>query len=212
MKLYHYVHCPFCLRVRFALGFLQLPFESVVLPYEEEELLIKLTGKKMLPIMEIENDNINESLHIIKKLDKDKALFRNISPNELEEIENILTNLATEIHSLAMPYWMWTPEFNKASRKYFQNKKEVKRGPFSELVNKSPELMISLSKKLSTIFDNKLQKYFESDILTIKDILIASHLWGLYIVPEFQFDKALHDYLQRIKAECDFNYHKDFWN
>ena len=36
LKLYHYVHCPFCVRVRMILGFLQLPYQSIVLPYDDE--------------------------------------------------------------------------------------------------------------------------------------------------------------------------------
>ena len=51
MKLYHYVHCPFCVRVRMGLGYLGINFESIVLAYDDEKTPVKLTGKKMLPIL-----------------------------------------------------------------------------------------------------------------------------------------------------------------
>ena len=42
IKLYHYVHCPFCVRVRLALGFLNIPFESHVIAYDDEEKVTEL--------------------------------------------------------------------------------------------------------------------------------------------------------------------------
>ena len=53
--------------------------------------------------------------------------------------------------------------------------------------------------------------YYKSDKLTINDIAIASHLWGMYIVPEFQFSDRMNTYLMNIKSKCNFNYHEDYW-
>ena len=47
--------------------------------------------------------------------------------------------------------------------------------------------------------------------LTLNDILIGSHLWGMYIFPEFQFSPKIHNYLQSIKLKCHFEYHSDYW-
>ena len=71
MKLYHYVHCPFCVRVRMAAGFLNTSYESIVVPYDDEATPINLTGKKMLPIW-VNDKRLaqNESLDIIKNLDQ----------------------------------------------------------------------------------------------------------------------------------------------
>lgn len=208
MKLYHYVHCPFCVRVRMAAGFLGINYESIVLPYDDEETPIKLMDKKMLPIAEIGDKTSNESLDIIKMMDPENKLSNEMFSSDFE---NLLNELGSNVHSLAMPYWIWTPEFNEQSRQYFQKKKEVKRGPFKKLVQNNEQFISTVNKTITEKVIPNTKTYFKSDNLTILDIALASHLWGLYIVPEYQFPAETHSYLQRVKQACHFNYHQDFW-
>lgn len=211
LKLYHYVHCPFCVRVRMAFGFLGLNYESIVVDYDNETLPLSLTGVKMLPIISIDSNSMNESLDIIKKLDTNNQLkLEFLDQIEFTLLNKTLDDLASDIHNLAMPYWIWTPEFNNKSREYFVNKKSKKRGPFNLLVQKSVEYKESLNQKL-LVLEKKIDHFYLNDQFGIKDILLASHLWGMYIVPEFQFSTKIHSYLQRVKGICKFNYHQDFW-
>src|SRR5690606_37705291 len=106
-------------------------------------------------------------------------------------------------------YWIWTPEFTDKSRQYFQSKKEEKRGPFTELVKKQELFIQALNKDLEN-FCKDLDPFYQSQQFSVYDILVASHLWGLYVVPEFQFSDELHQYLQRVKQICKFKYHQDF--
>jgi glutaredoxin 2 len=213
IKLYHYVHCPFCVRVRMTLGYLNLPYESIVLPYHDEKTPLSLTGIKMLPIAEINGKLLNESLDIMALLDQENKL--NLS--HLKQVSNWpkingwLDRLGKNIHNLAMPYWIYTPEFDETSRQYFQTKKEAKRGSFKNLVKNRQLFENELTKDLSEL-EKELIPFFQSRTFTAFDILLASHLWGLYIVPEFQFSKVIHDYLQTVKKLCHFDYHEDFWN
>lgn len=211
-KLYHYVHCPFCVRVRMALGYLNLSYDSHVLPYDDEITPIKISGKKMLPILTNEAVAINESLDIIAFIDKTNKLKVNeiTKAQDFEDFEKLLIKIGDPIHSLAMPYWMLTPEFSDSSRKYFQAKKEIKRGPFSELVKNKDKIIDELSPDLKNI-EADLNPFYKSHSFGLLDILLASHLWGLYIVPEFQFSEKMHQYLQSIKQQSQFNYHQDFW-
>lgn len=211
MHLYHYAHCPFCVRVRMVAGFLNLSYNSQILPYNEEDLPIKLTGKKMLPILTLDGENINESLEIIQKLDiNNKLKSVEVISEYTDKIEPILNALGSDVHSLAMPYWMWTPEFDDSSREYFQSKKEAKRGPFKELVRNKEKFISSLEEKLQAN-RSLFQKDLSSQKLDLKDILIAAHLWGMYIVPEFQFNTEIHNFLQEVGKQSNFNYHEDFW-
>ena len=212
LTLYHYVHCPYCVRVRMALGYLNLAYTSQVLAYNDEATPLALTGKKMLPILEHEQGVLNESLDIIQFIDKSHKLKvdKIIGSEAHAKVETILTNMAGPIHSLAMPYWIYTPEFSEASRLYFQKKKEEKRGPFSELVKRRENFINELAPHLKEL-EQSLKPFYESSEFGLLDILLASHLWGLYVVPEFQFSKKMHQYLQSIKQNCRFNYHKDFW-
>jgi glutaredoxin 2 len=211
MRLYHYVHCPFCLRVRMSLGKLNIAYESVVVAYDDEATPIRLSGQKMLPIFEFSSTKImNESLDIISDLDQNKILNLNHYQIHKNEIDRLLNQIGSNVHSLCMPYWIWTPEFNEASRHYFQSKKEMKRGPFKKLVQDKDHFIKNLD-SLLTLLEEKLTPFYQSPSLTIVDIMIASHLWGLYIFPEFQFTPKMHQYLQSIKSECHFEYHQDFW-
>jgi glutaredoxin 2 len=196
-----------------ALGYLKLDYESKVVPYDDELTPVKLTGKKMLPILSHESGTMNESLDIIKFLDKKNVLKVDdyLTSNSYMEIEDLLANIGSAVHSLAMPYWIFTPEFNESSRQYFQLKKEQKRGPFTELVKNQKNFINELVPNLEKI-EKELCPFYQSSRLSIKDILIASHLWGLYVVPEFQFSEKIHNYLQSIKQICNFEYHQDFWS
>lgn len=212
LTFYHYVHCPFCVRVRMAAGLLGKPYKSVVLPYNDESTPVKLTGKKMLPIMDFDGKPMNESLDIMAILDDKNILnIRKLENDpEFKSFNDLLTKLGTNVHNLAMPYWIWTPEFDQASREYFQKKKEEKRGPFKNLVRNKDQFMANISVDLEEVAQD-LKPFYRSDKFTVYDILLAAHLWGLYVVPEFQFSGKVHEYLQTVKKICHFDYHQDFW-
>jgi len=205
ITLYHYLHCPFCVRVRLVLGFLEIPYKSVVLDYDDESTPVELCGKKMLPLIKnIDGSTMNESLDIMSILDKDNRL----SPNK--DISSFIKELGSNVHPLAMPYFIYTPEFNDKSRKYFQEKKEAYKGPFKQMYKNREQYLIGLNKSLNSL-EQLLDPFYESDKITHEDILIASHLWGMYIVPEFQFSDIVHSYLQKVKHLCRFEYHKESW-
>lgn len=212
MKLYHYVHCPFCIRVRMGLGLLKVPYESIVLAYNDEETPVKLTGKKMLPIV-VTDQGIaqNESLDILKSFDNKDQLSWSFLEQNKWEVDSLISNIGSPVHSLCMPYWIWTPEFNEESRHYFQQKKEAKRGPFKNLIQNKEVYLKTLNDILTNDVEKNLKPFYKSSTLTIVDIMIAAHLWGMYIFPEFQFPPVIHRYLQSVKAATHFEYHQDFW-
>lgn len=212
LTFYHYVHCPFCVRVRMAAGLLKLPYKSVVLPYDDETTPLRLTGKKMLPIMVIDGKPMNESLDIIEAIDKNNLLRVGSlkADPDFRPFNDLLSKLGSNVHNLAMPYWIYTPEFNESSRAYFQKKKEEKRGPFSALVKNRDQYIKDISSDLSEVVQD-LKPFYRSNVFTVYDILLAAHIWGLYVVPEFQFEEKIHQYLQKVKEHCHFDYHHDFW-
>lgn len=194
------------------LGLLSISYESVVLPYNDELTPVQLTGVKMLPILEISKGNaINESLNILKKFDATNLLAWQAYDKLFNEVETLVSKMGSPVHSLCMPYWIWTPEFNPESRKYFQIKKEAKRGPFTNLIKNKEISIKNLNDILSNELEEHLSPFYKSSTLTIIDIMIASHLWGMYIFPEFQFTLKMHQYLQSVKDLTHFDYHQDFW-
>lgn len=187
-----------------SLGLLGIEFESIVLPYDDEKTPLELTGTKMLPIAVIDGKAMNESLDIMEAL---SLGLKTTIPEDLEEFLKIWGN---QVHNLAMPYWIFTPEFNNSSREYFEKKKSIKRGPFKELVKRNSEFKSIILKDLQ-ILEQRLGPYYMSKTFSTLDIVVAAHLWGLYVVPEFQFPPVIHEYLQKVKEHCRFNYHQDFW-
>lgn len=213
LTLYHYVHCPFCIRVRMAFGYLKQSYTSRVLDYDDEATPLKLTGVKILPALETNGKSINESLDIIALVDKKNTLKvkETMAAADYGELEKYLSHLGNPVHSLAMPYWIWTPEFTPSARQYFQLKKEQKRGPFRTLVRNQLSFMTELKPLLERL-EAELGPFYQSEVFGLKDILLAAHVWGLYVVPEFQFSPRVHEYLQSVKQHCSFNYHQDFWS
>lgn len=198
-----------------AMGFLEKEYRSIVLPYHDEKTPLELCQLKMLPIVTFEDgSSSNESLDIITRIDTEgrlatKALLEN--PEELSSIDTLLSEIGSPVHNLAMPYWIWTPEFDQDSRRYFVEKKSKKRGPFHLLAQRKQEFLDELAPVLTKVQGMLNGPYYRGEALSIQDIMIAAHLWGLYVVPEFQFPSDLHRYLQSIKNLCRFDYHQDFW-
>ncbi len=206
IELYHYIHCPYCIRVRMALGFLNMPWSSKVLPYSDEATPLALTGKKMLPIIKMDDQVMNESLDIIKHLDKENVL---LSEN-WGDFDQTLNTIAPQIFNLAMPFWVFTPEFDPASQKYFLKKKEAKRGPFSELI-KNRGIFENEIHPLLTNLEKRLKPFWDSNSFGVRDIGLAAHLWGLFSVPEFRFSEKIHAYLMSVKELTKFNYTNFHW-
>ena len=211
--LYHYIHCPFCIRVRLVFGLLKTSYTTKVLPYSDESTPIQLTGVKMLPIATINGKSLNESLDIIKLVDTDNELSLDLldEKQKRDRVEDLISRLAKPIHNLCMPYWAYSKEFNDESRAYFMKKKEAKRGPFFKLMQNKKEYLDQLAPLLQEL-ESKIDSFYESETLTIFDVMIASQIWGMYVFPEFQFSEKLHSYLQRVGQLCSFDYHEDFWS
>jgi len=192
------------------LAFLDENYRDQVLQYDDESTPLKLTGVKMLPIWQDKSGKaMNESLDIIKHLDKDNRIPA-LKQADNEELENWLSKLGSNVHNLAMPYWVWTPEFKESSRNYFEAKKSKKRGPFKELAKNRNHFEEQIIKDLK-YFESNLTPWYKSEEFTLADIMVAAHLWGLFVVPEFRFSDKMHSYLMAVKSKTKFDYHAPFW-
>ncbi len=193
-----------------ALALLGENYRDQVLGYDDESTPLGLTGVKMLPIWQDDSGKaMNESLDIIRHIDT-KTVITPVNEQHSEELESWLSKLGSNVHNLAMPYWVWTPEFNDSSRAYFEAKKSKKRGPFKDLAKNRKSFEVPIQKDLSD-FESNLTPWFKSDEFTLADIMVAAHLWGLFVVPEFRFSDKMHSYLMAVKSKTKFDYHAPFW-
>lgn len=73
--LYVYDHCPFCVRVRVALGLKNVKHDLVFLANDDVPTPTRLVGKKISPILEWKSGNIQamaESMDIVNLCDNDE--------------------------------------------------------------------------------------------------------------------------------------------
>ncbi|AKP73742.1 Glutaredoxin-2 [Piscirickettsia salmonis] len=107
MTLYEYKYCPYCIRVRLALGLKNIPYEAVAVDYADSELPTRLIGKKMLPVLKtVAGDYLGESLDIVKYLDENHAGPAIIASARQAEIETILTKSRRAVYGLLAPRWL----------------------------------------------------------------------------------------------------------
>lgn len=206
LTLYHYPHCPYCVRVRMTAGYKNINLEMKELPYDDEKTPIKMTGTKALPILEMPTGEfMNESLNIIDYL-QDQYPDPTIYPNEVnrvlavETFERIKMGFGNTINKICMPYWVTLPEFDENAKTYFQTKKEQILGySFDELRDKATDLMIEMTELLKPLEDELGSKDFFFDKFSLVDILICSHLKGLDDFPDYSFPSAIGLYMQRVR-------------
>lgn len=213
IKLYHFEHCPYCIRVRMALGFFNIPYESILVRYDDVETRLKLSGARTAPFVVFEDGKAkNESLDLVEFFDKNNLLgLREFKDTEeFKTFGELLKNIGASVHSLAWPYWVCSYEFDDKSRAYTIETKSKSHGSFSDMFHNRDTHEKNLAPVLADL-ETKLAPYYQNKSLTIRDIMLASHLWGLYMVPEFRLSQKMHDYLQGVKERCRFNYHQDFW-
>ncbi len=213
ITLYQYLHCPYCIRVRLVLDYLNIPYNSVLLPYADEATPIKFTGKKMAPIIKKHDGTfMNESLDIIAYLDVDKKLElkTNDQANSQIFLLHWIDQISKPLFNLLMPYYLQGIEFSEEDRKYFQNKKEIKRGPFRELVKKRDQFSAEIDSYVQIMLP-KLQPFFDGTKISLLDIILTSHLWGLYLAYNYRVNEKLHQYLSLVTEKCNFEYDRDWW-
>mmetsp|Transcript_44672 Transcript_44672/g.100855 ORF Transcript_44672/g.100855 Transcript_44672/m.100855 type:complete len:281 (-) Transcript_44672:393-1235(-) len=126
-KVYVYDHCPFCVRVRLALGLKNVKHEVVFMGNDDVATPTKLVGKKVAPILEMPADShvMGESLDIIAYFDEKErfgpvGLFKPASGRK--DLKAWQKGLQETLRCLTRPRYMQTalPEFMQQDGKdYF---------------------------------------------------------------------------------------------
>lgn len=205
IELYQFCHCPYCIRVRLALGHLGLAHKSIVVGYDDADTPMRLIGKKQLPIVRLPDGRaMGESLDIIRALDKNDILRCSSLENDMNTLSATLNQVANALHALAIPYWVEFPEFDAGSRTYFLEKQKTKRGTLDEIIKNKGAYARDLPHKLALVAPY-IQESQER--LSILDIMLGAHLFPLYVINDGAFLTApIKDYLQRLSSSCRFDY------
>ncbi len=216
MKLYHYDHCPYCVKARMIFGLKKVPFETEALLNDDEATPIAMVGQKMLPILQKDDgDCMPESLDIITYIDElgeYGAAMVQPSKND-ERLIQWLQEVRSYHYALAMPRWprMGLPEFASTSaQKYFTVKKEKSIGPFSENLAKTKELIQAAHDHLPVL--EKLivgEPYFWGEELSLDDFHVFASLRCLTTTRGVRFPKKINDYMNRMSNLSQVPLHWD---
>lgn len=201
MKLYVYDHCPYCVRARMPFGLKSLPLELEILANDDEATPIAMTGKKMLPVLKLEDGSfLPESLDIVARLDQlsGPQLFGGaLSPALgawLDDWNSIVNALV--IPRTPDPVY---PEFHTASaRAYYTRKKEARFGNFDMLLGQTA----ALKAKMAEGYEALIPLLPDPEGASIDDIHLFPILRSLSVMPDPGFPAPVAAYARRMAERC----------
>ena len=210
LTLYHYDHCPYCVKARMIFGLKKVPVRLEVLLYDDEKTPQSFIGAKMVPILKTEKNYMPESLDIVRYMD---GHFQSplVDWTEDNQLNKWIESCGEAHYFLSMPRWVKAPleEFNTpASRTYFQKKKEQHLGPFSEALSNTKNLIEEMEEKLKeleNLFSDK-SKYWNSR-LSVNDFHLFAYLRMLSIVKDLSFPKKVAAYMKNLSEESKVPLH-----
>ena len=210
MKLYHYDHCPYCVKARMIFGFKNVPLQLEALLNDDEETPIGLVGKKMVPIL-IKEDGapMAESLDIIHYIDNKEEATVQASRGD-EGLNLWLKQVRSYHYPLAMPRWvkMGLPEFQTPSAvEYFTVRKEDYIGPFAEHLENTDQLIAQANEHLLVLEKLIQGEVFFWEKLSLDDFHVFSALRCLTTTKGVQFPEKINAYTNRISAQSGVELH-----
>lgn len=212
MKLYHYEHCPFCQRVRLLLGYKQIPYESVVLSYDDADTPTKLIGKKMLPIMDFGDGTVMaESIDILREIEnrhpRPIAFVGPVEPH-LQWAAMAAVGIPRYFDLLLPAYADSYSEFDRfeGSKAYFQTSKEQKRSKtFAQLKEEGSDIYEqNILPRLEEIIEKVEDAYFiMGPTFSVADCVLAADLSGLRLVEGIELPPQIPAYIARVERQCN---------
>ena len=206
MKLYHYDHCPFCIRVRMIIGWKGLNVEEEILANADEQSHYDLIGVKVVPILKKDDGSyMKESLDIVAYIDKHYGQPLLQPYYDLDILKTWLENAARSIRHLVHPrnIRIFKQDFpTQADCDYYENKKSKNIGSFQDAFENSAQYISevasyldSLKTILPEVIAPKEAKPSYNDILLFPVLRTISHVKGLL------FPIEVYDYMERISQE-----------
>jgi glutaredoxin 2 len=176
--------------------FKNLNIEKVVLLNDDEKTPISMIGKKMLPILQKNNNEyLPESLDIVQYLDQ---LDESILPihSEPTRILKWLDQAKPYLNQLVRPRMIYYPfkEFEtQSARDYFERKKSETIGSFAQLIDQTKEILETFQPILNHISDPVFD--ITNNHLSWEDIYLFPHLLSLTLVPGVRWPLVIEKYL-----------------
>ena len=203
--LYHYDHCPYCVKARMIFGLKKISCELKALLNDDEETPRSFIGQKMVPILKTEKGFMPESLDIVRHID-DSSGNPSVNWKENPDLQRWFNTSGDTHYFLAMPRWVQAPleEFKTpAARTYFQKKKEGYIGPFEDALKDTDALTEKMSERLEQLETllKESSPFFQEDGLSVNDFHLFAYLRALSIVKPLSFPKKTRAYMESLSKE-----------
>jgi len=222
-ELYLYDHCPFCVRVRVALGVKGIKHKLVFMGNDDVETPTALVGKKIAPIWKDADGPMMESLDIIAKIDPDGTFAPASGRTDLKAWQK---SVQTLMRKLQRPRYVMVPlpEFmQKDGRDAFVanhqmppfEKSEWKGNPDFPLADKyakyeaaygeTSELLPELNAKLLELdaMIHSAESCTEGIGVSYDDIDLWARLRSLTVIKGVEYPPKLRAYLDHFEATGD---------
>jgi len=222
-ELYVYDHCPFCVRVRMALGVKGIKHKLVFLGNDDVETPTALVGKKIAPIWVDEDGPMMESLDIIAKMDTEGTFAPASGRSDLKAWQK---SVQTLMRKLQRPRYVMVPlpEFmQKAGRDAFVANHqmppyekadwkgnpdmalETKYAKYEEAFAESTELIPQLNEKLVELEEMifSAESCTEGIGLSYDDIDLWARLRSLTVIKGLAIPPKVRAYLDHFEASAD---------
>jgi len=190
--LYVYDHCPFCVRVRLALGVKNIKYTVQFLANDDIPTPTKLIGKKIAPIFAIPEDDLvmGESLDIIEKVDSEKRFGSTgqiLPASGRKDFKEWQKSVQTLLRKLQRPRYVATgllPEFQQLDGRhaFIKNhqlppyeKAEWKGDGTSENPGMSMETKLQLYAEAMATDPTSMVEELNVKLVELDDILYSEH-------------------------------------
>lgn len=228
-----YDHCPFCVRVRFALGVKNVKHTINFLANDDIKTPTKLIGKKIAPIFEIPEDNLimGESLDIIAKVDSDDRFgtTQTLKPaSDRTDLKAWQKSVQTLLRTLQRPRYVATgllPEFQQIDGRHafiknhqlppYEKKEwktedsalsmEDKLKIYAEAMASDPiPLLEDLNAKLVELDDKIFSEYYCTEGgLSMNDVDLWARLRSITIIKDVIWPSKLRAYMDNLSVLSD---------
>ncbi|MEM9423792.1 MAG: glutaredoxin 2 [Spirochaetota bacterium] len=200
MKLYHYDHCPYCVRTRMIIGWKNLEVEEIILANADEQSHYDLIGAKMVPILEKDDGSrMKESLDIVAYIDANYGPPLLRSGTE-EGLEPWLEKSADPIRHLVHPrnIRVFTQDFpTQADCDYYEAKKSQSIGSFAAAFADSERYI----ERVAALMDELKSLLPADDVRSYDDIFLFPVLRSVSHVKGLLFPREVYSYMERISRE-----------
>ena len=205
MKLYIYEHCPYCIRVRMILGLKNISCELIYLQDDDVKTPTQMSGKKMVPILEIkEKKYLPESLDIVSYLDKIDGNPLLQEKTNREDLEILLKKYHSPLKELFFSYAAEAnfPELKTTSAKANFMKRFMAKFPyehFSQIKERDKKNKLELKSFLKEIASSIYSPdSISNNKIGYDDIIYFPVLHGLTVIPDLEWDPISKNYLWTI--------------